>query len=53
LTKTPAIKDRLNALSKLLTDEAVQKMNWQVDGPDKKEIKDVAKAFLKDNKLIK
>jgi osmoprotectant transport system substrate-binding protein len=53
LDKEPAIKDRLNQLSKLLTDEAVQKMNWQVDGPDKKEINAVAKAFLKDNKLIK
>jgi osmoprotectant transport system substrate-binding protein len=53
LDKEPAIKERLNKLSKLLTDEAVQKMNWQVDGPDKKEIEAVAKAFLKENKLIK
>jgi osmoprotectant transport system substrate-binding protein len=53
LDKEPAIKDRLNQLSKLLTDEAVQKMNWEVDGPNKKEIDAVAKAFLKDNKLIK
>jgi osmoprotectant transport system substrate-binding protein len=53
LDQEPAIKDRLNQLSKLLTDDAVQTMNWQVDGPDKKEIEAVAKAFLKDNKLIK
>jgi osmoprotectant transport system substrate-binding protein len=53
LDQEPAIKDRLNQLSKLLTDEAVQKMNWEVDGPDKKEIEAVANAFLKDNKLIK
>lgn len=53
LDEVPEIKERLNELSKLLTDEAVQKMNWQVDGPDKKEIEDVAKAFLKENKLIK
>ncbi|MFD0696584.1 glycine betaine ABC transporter substrate-binding protein [Paenibacillus sp. GCM10027628] len=53
LDAEPAIKDRLNQLSKLLDDKAIQKLNWQVDGPEKKEIEAVAKAFLKENKLIK
>jgi osmoprotectant transport system substrate-binding protein len=49
----PKMKERLNELAPFLTDEGIQKLNWEVDGPDKKEIKDVAKAFLKENKLIK
>lgn len=49
----PEIKDRINKLSALLSDETVQKLNWEVDGPNKKEIDAVAKSFLKDNKLIK
>jgi osmoprotectant transport system substrate-binding protein len=53
LDAEPAIKDRLNALAPLLTDAAVQELNWKVDGPEKKEIEDVAKQFLIDNKLIK
>lgn len=53
LDAEPAIKDKLNALAPLLTDAAVQAMNWKVDGPDKQEIEDVAKQFLIDNKLIK
>ncbi|RKP48752.1 quaternary ammonium transporter [Cohnella endophytica] len=53
LDAEPKIKDRLDALAPLLTDAAVQTMNWKVDGPDKKEIEDVAKQFLVDNKLIK
>lgn len=53
LSAEPKIKDRLNQLSKLLDDKAIQKLNWQVDGPEKQEIEDVAKTFLKENKLIK
>jgi Periplasmic glycine betaine/choline-binding (lipo)protein of an ABC-type transport system (osmoprotectant binding protein) len=53
LDAEPAIKEKLNALAPLLTDAAVQAMNWKVDGPDKQEIEDVAKQFLIDNKLIK
>ena len=52
LDADPKIKERLNALAPLLTDPAVQEMNWKVDGPDKAEIEDVAKQFLIDNKLI-
>jgi len=53
LDAAPEIKDKLNALAPLLTDSAVQALNWQVDGPDKKEIEEVAKQFLIDHKLIK
>ncbi|WP_276357603.1 glycine betaine ABC transporter substrate-binding protein [Cohnella caldifontis] len=53
LDAAPEIKDKLNALAPLLTDAAVQTLNWKVDGPDKAEIEDVAKQFLIDNKLIK
>jgi len=49
----PEIKDRLNALAILLTDAAVQELNWKVDGPEKKEIEEVAKQFLIENNLIK
>jgi len=52
LDAEPKIKERLNALAPLLTDPAVQEMNWKVDGPEKAEIEDVAKQFLIDNKLI-
>lgn len=53
LDAEPAIKDKLNALAPLLTDPAVQALNWKVDGPDKAEIEDVAKQFLIDSNLIK
>lgn len=46
------IKERIDALAPLLTDAAVQEMNWKVDGPEKLEIEDVAKQFLLDNKII-
>jgi osmoprotectant transport system substrate-binding protein len=49
----PEIKDRLNALAPLLTDAAVQELNWKVDGPEKMEIEQVAKQFLIENNLIK
>lgn len=53
LDAAPEIAERLNALAPLLTDAAVQELNWKVDGPDKEEIEDVAKQFLVDSKLIK
>jgi len=48
----PQISDVLNTLAPLLTDSVMSDMNWQVDGPDKKEPAAVAKAFLQQNKLI-
>lgn len=53
LAAYPEVKDRLNALSALLSDQEVQRMNWDVDGPEKKEIEEVAENFLKTNNLIK
>lgn len=53
LDARPDIADRLNALSKLLTDQVMQTLNWKVDGPEKREIEDVAKEFLVENGLIK
>jgi len=52
LEAKPDIEDRLNALAPLLTDAAVQELNWKVDGPDKQEIEDVAKQFLLEHGLI-
>ncbi|MFM1651327.1 glycine betaine ABC transporter substrate-binding protein [Brevibacillus sp. B_LB10_24] len=49
----PEAKEPLNKLSALLTDQVMQKLDWQVDGPDKKEVEDVAKEFLKENGLVK
>jgi osmoprotectant transport system substrate-binding protein len=53
LTKYPAVADVLNKLAPLLTDSVMSGLNWQVDGPDKKEPAAVAQAFLKTNGLIK
>jgi osmoprotectant transport system substrate-binding protein len=53
LQKFPQIADALNKLAPKLTDEVMSGLNFQVDGPDKKEPADVAKAFLKEQGLIK
>jgi osmoprotectant transport system substrate-binding protein len=47
LAARPGIAAPLNALSPLLTNDAMQKMNLQVDGPQKREPADVARDFLK------
>lgn len=52
LDAKPEIADRLNELAPLLTDEVMQRLNWMVDGPEKREIEDVAKEFLIENGLI-
>ena len=49
----PEIEEALNKLSMLLTDDVMQGLNWEVDGPDKKDYAEVAKAFLQENGLIK
>ncbi|MDA5107904.1 MULTISPECIES: glycine betaine ABC transporter substrate-binding protein [Brevibacillus] len=49
----PEIKEPLNKLSSLLTDEVMQKLNWEVDGPEKKEPEEVAREFLKQHELVK
>jgi osmoprotectant transport system substrate-binding protein len=49
----PEIEDRLNELAPFLTDEAVQKMNWEIDGDPKREVEEVATEFLKEHNLLK
>jgi len=39
-------------LAPMLTDDVMSGLNWQVDGPDKKEPAAVAKAFLQQNGLL-
>jgi osmoprotectant transport system substrate-binding protein len=52
LARYPAMRDALNKLAPLLTNEALSTMNWQVDG-EKQEVAAVAKAFLQEKGLIK
>ena len=53
LTANPSIAAILNKLAPTLTDNVMSGMNWQVDGPDKKEVTAVATAFLKSQGLVK
>jgi osmoprotectant transport system substrate-binding protein len=53
LAKNPKIGETLNKLAPMLTDDVMAGLNWQVDGPDKKEYQAVAKAFLQEKGLIK
>ena len=53
LQKYPQIADILNQLAPLLTDQVMSGLNWQVDGPDKKEPAAVAKEFLQSSGLLK
>src|SRR5215212_7585090 len=52
LTANPGIADALNPVAPLLTDQVMSALNWQVDGPDKLEPIDVARAFLEDQGLL-
>lgn len=52
LARAPEVADILNALGPLLTDEAMQGMNYQVDGPDAREPADVAREFLASSGLL-
>ncbi len=53
LQANPQIATVLNKLAPLLTDAVMSGLNWQVDGPDKKEPAAVAKAFLQQSGLLK
>lgn len=53
LTANPAIAETLNRLAPLLTNDVMSGLNWQVDGPEKKEIANVARAFLQQQGFIK
>lgn len=48
----PTLAETLNAVAPLLTDEVMSGLNWQVDGPDKREPAEVAEAFLSENGLL-
>jgi osmoprotectant transport system substrate-binding protein len=52
LTANPGIADALNPIAHLLTDQAMSALNWQVDGPEKLEPVDVARAFLEEQGLL-
>jgi len=52
LTANPGIADALNPVAPLLTDPVMSGLNWQVDGPDKQEPIDVARAFLEQQGLL-
>lgn len=53
LDTNPTIKDVLNAVSAKVTTAKISALNWKVDGPEKQEVQDVAKAFLKSEGLTK
>ena len=48
LQQHPKIAEALNRLAGLLTEEVMAGLNWQVDGPDKREFAAVARAFLEE-----
>lgn len=48
----PNLAGALNKVAPLLTDQVMSGLNWKVDGPDKQEPADVAKAFLQEQKLV-
>ncbi|MDF2760670.1 MAG: opuCC, partial [Thermomicrobiales bacterium] len=52
LTANPGIADALNPVAPLLTDQVMSALNWQVDGPEKLEPIDVARAFLEEQGLL-
>jgi osmoprotectant transport system substrate-binding protein len=51
LDAKPSIAQALNQLAPLLTNDVMQNLNLQVDGPQKREPADVARDFLKQNNL--
>jgi osmoprotectant transport system substrate-binding protein len=51
LSAKPALATPLNKLAPLLTNDVMQNMNLQVDGPQKREPADVARDFLQQNGL--
>ncbi|NGM82443.1 glycine/betaine ABC transporter substrate-binding protein [Paenibacillus sp. 7124] len=49
----PEIGDIINGIDKLLTDEVMSGLNWEVEGDKKREPKDVAREFLKEHGIVK
>jgi osmoprotectant transport system substrate-binding protein len=52
LQRSPAVRDALNKLAPLITNDVISGLNWKVDG-DKQEYTAVARAFLQEKGLIK
>jgi osmoprotectant transport system substrate-binding protein len=52
LEQYPQLAEILNQLAPLLTDSAMQDLNYQVDGPDAREPADVARDFLAEQGLV-
>jgi len=52
LQKYPKVKDALNKLAPMITNDVISSLNWKVDG-DKQEYAAVAKAFLREKGLVK
>jgi osmoprotectant transport system substrate-binding protein len=52
LDANPAIADALNRVAPLLTDDVMSGLNYEVDGPDKKEPGEVIRAFLQRSGVI-
>lgn len=52
LDANPQIAEILNPLAPLLTNEVMAELNWLVDGPEKQEPADVARAYLQANGLL-
>jgi len=52
LDKYPQLKDVLNKLAPMITNDVISGLNWKVDG-DKQEYTQVAKDFLKSKGLVK
>lgn len=52
LDANPQIAELLNPLAQLLTNEVMAELNWLVDGPEKQEPADVARAYLEANGLL-
>jgi osmoprotectant transport system substrate-binding protein len=53
LQANPRITEALNALAPKLDEQTMATLNWQVDGPDKKDPAAVAKQFLTEQGLVK
>ncbi len=52
LAANPAIAEALNRMAPTLTNEVMSGLNWAVEGPDKREVADVAREFLQGQGLI-
>lgn len=53
LTANTGIPDAFNQVTTSLTNQIMSGLNWEVDGDAKKDPKDVAEAYLKQNGFIK